>query len=108
MGGGPLGISALEGAKRELKEETGMSASQWTEILRIHTSNSVTDEVGYVFVARKLSEGDAEPGETEQDLLVKKLPFQNVVQMVMENQITDSLSIAGILKVSRLLENGEL
>jgi hypothetical protein len=40
-GGGPLGVGTLESAKRELLEETGLKANKWTEIVKIHLSNSV-------------------------------------------------------------------
>ncbi len=102
MGGGPIGVDILESAKRELKEETGLSAGKWTEVMRIHTSNSVTDEEGFVFLAEELTQGETEFEETEV-LLVKKLPFQEVVEMVMNGEITDGISIAGILKVARIL-----
>ena len=108
MGGGPLMNSALDSAKRELKEETGLTAETWREIMRIHTSNSVTDEVGFVFVATDLSEGVSELGETEGDLVIRKLPFSDVVDMVMKSEITDSISIGGVLKAARLIESGEL
>ena len=54
MGGGPLDEDPLEAAKRELKEETGLTAREWRQVMTLHTSNSITDEVGYVFVARNL------------------------------------------------------
>ena len=102
MGGGPIGVDILESAKRELKEETGLSAGKWTEVMRIHTSNSVTDEEGFVFLAEDLTQGETEFEETEV-LLIKKLPFLEVVEMVMNGEITDGISIAGILKVARIL-----
>ncbi|HEY8401760.1 MAG TPA: NUDIX hydrolase [Cytophagaceae bacterium] len=101
-GGGPMGESPLETAKRELKEETGFVAHKWTQISRIHTSNSVTDEEGFLFLAEDLEEGETEPEETE-DLRVKKVHLREAVEMVMKDEITDSLSIAGILKVARIL-----
>lgn len=101
MGGGPIEIDILESAKRELKEETGLLAEKWTNILRIHTSNSVTDEEGFVFLAEGLTEGETEFEETEQ-LHVLKLPLQDAVQKVMDGEITDAISIAGLLKVAKL------
>lgn len=98
MGGGPIGIDILESAKRELKEETGLTANRWTNLLRIHTSNSVTDEEGFVFLAEDLTKGQQELEETEA-LEIMHLPFHKAVDMVMEGKITDSLSIAGILKL---------
>lgn len=102
MGGGKIGIDILESAQRELKEETGFTAEKWTMIARIHTSNSVTDEEGFVYLAENLTAGETEFEETE-DLLIKKVSIAEAVRMVMDNEITDSLSVGGILKVARLL-----
>ncbi|AMQ57225.1 NUDIX domain-containing protein [Algoriphagus sanaruensis] len=102
MGGGPNDLDLLESAKRELKEETGLLANKWTELLKIHTSNSVTDEWGLIYLAEDLTQGETEFEETEQ-LLIKKLPFQEALEMVMSGQITDSISVAGLLKAARIL-----
>jgi 8-oxo-dGTP pyrophosphatase MutT (NUDIX family) len=102
MGGGQIGIEPLESAKRELQEETGFTADKWTFIAHIHTSNSVTDEDGYIFLAEELTAGDTAFEETE-DLAIRKVHIKEAVEMVMDNQITDALSVAGILKVARLL-----
>ncbi len=100
-GGCPYGEQPLECAKRELLEETGLSAKKWTMISKVHTSNSVCNEVGFVFMAEDLTMGEAEPEETE-DLALKKLPLEEAYNLVMQNKITDSLSIAGILKAKIL------
>ncbi len=102
MGGGLIEIDLLESAKRELKEETGFTAQRWTNIARLHTSNSVTDEEGFVFLAEDLIAGETEFEETE-DLKIKKLPFTEAVRMVMDNEITDCISVAGILKAQKIL-----
>ncbi len=102
MGGGPLDEAILDAAKRELKEETGLIAEKWTNIMRIHTSNSVTDEEGFIFLAQELTQGETDFENTE-DLKILKLPFVDAVDMVMSGKITDSLSIAGILKAERLI-----
>lgn len=99
--------SGLETAKRELLEETGIQAKRWTHLLDIHTSNSVSDEVGVIYVAQDLSFGEAMPEETE-ELTIKKLPLEELFEMVMRNEITDSLSVAGILKVHCLRTQGLL
>lgn len=101
-GGCPLGTLPLDSAKRELKEETGMMAARWEQIMTFHTSNSVTDEEGFIFLAEELSFGANELEETEADLVVKKVPFRVAIDMVMRGEITDSMSVAGILKVARL------
>lgn len=101
-GGGALDIHPLESAKRELLEETGLRAQSWTELQRIHLSNSVSDELGIIYLARDLSYGKAEPEETEQ-LQIRKLPFEEAYQMVISGEITDSMSIAAILKLKILI-----
>ncbi len=100
-GGCPFGEDILAAAQRELLEETGLKAEKWTMISKIHTSNSVCNEVGFVFLAETLTQGNAEPEETE-DLKIRKVSLKEAVELVMSNQITDSISIAGILKVARL------
>ncbi|MFT4031214.1 MAG: NUDIX hydrolase [Siphonobacter sp.] len=101
MGGGKLEIDTLESAKRELKEETGLTAERWEMIGRIHTSNSVTDEEGFIYVAEGLTPGETEYDETE-IIQVWRLPLPEAVEMVMQNRITDSLSVYGLLKIARL------
>jgi len=100
-GGSPEGTDPLESAKRELREETGFSAAKWTTLSRIHTSNSVTDEAGFIYLAEELTAGNTAPEETE-ELKVWRLPLKEAVQLVMANRITDSISIAGLLKAARL------
>lgn len=99
MGGGPLGIDRLESAKRELKEETGLTAGKWTQLLKMHLSNSVTDEIGYAYLAEDLTEGETEFEETE-DLEIRRLPFTEVVDMCLKGKITDGLSVTAILRLA--------
>ncbi|MCH8554641.1 MAG: NUDIX hydrolase [Schleiferiaceae bacterium] len=106
-GGGPLDLDPLESAKRELIEEVGLRAESWTHILDMALSNSVSDEKAIIYVATQLTQGAAEPEETEQ-LAIKKLPFAEVFEMVMRGEITDSMSVAAILKVKLLLDSGKL
>ena len=101
-GGCPLGALPLEAAKRELLEETGITAGSWEHILDFHTSNSVTDEAGMAYLARDLSFGEAQPEETEL-LQVKKLPLREAVDMITRGEITDSLSIMALLRASMIL-----
>jgi 8-oxo-dGTP pyrophosphatase MutT (NUDIX family) len=101
-GGGPMNESAVESAKRELQEETGLAAKHWTQILRLHTSNSVTDEEGFIFMAEDLTQGESSLEETEADMKVWKLPMKEAVQMVIDGKITDSMSVMGLLMVARL------
>lgn len=101
-GGGPLSDDPLEAARRELREETGLTAQKWTLIQRTHLSNSVSDEEGFIFLAEGLQHGETELEETEGDLVIRKLPLKEAVDMVLDGRITDSLSVMGLLKVARL------
>jgi len=104
-GGGPLGIDPLESAIRELKEETGLTANSWQKILEMHLSNSVSDELSIVYLARDLMIGEAEPEETEK-LDIVKMPFAEAYQKVLNFEITDSITVASILKMKIMfLEN---
>jgi 8-oxo-dGTP pyrophosphatase MutT (NUDIX family) len=101
-GGSPYDEDPLSSAKRELKEETGIEARNWQKLLDIHLSNSVSDEIGHIYLATGLSYTDAEPEETE-EIHVKKLPFDEAYQMLLNGEITDSLTIAGLLRTKLLL-----
>ena len=99
MGGAPMGEAPIAAAQRELREETGLTAADWTEVMQLHTSNSITDECGFVFVARDLSEGETEFEESE-DLEVRKLPLSEALVMIERGEITDAISVAALLFVA--------
>jgi len=106
-GGGPLAADPLQSAQRELQEETGITASRYTEIQRMHLSNSVSDELAIIYLAQDLQMGMASPEETE-DLHIRKLPFREAYEMVLNGEITDSMSVAGILKTKILIDQGKI
>lgn len=106
-GGCPLGTDPQDTAIRELKEETGLVAKNIRELARLHTSNSVCDEYGFLYIATGLHQEMAEPEESE-DLKIKKLPFTEAYQMVLNGEITDSLSMIAILKAKILMDEGQI
>lgn len=106
-GGCPEGEDYLTAAKRELLEETGLVAQSWRQLMKLHLSNSVTDELAFVFLATQLEQKTASPEETE-ELMVKKMPFEEVVKMVEQGEITDAISVAAIQRVQLLLLSNTL
>jgi len=100
MGGVPVEANLLDGAQRELQEETGLTAAHWELLLpQVHLSNSVTDEVGTVFLARGLAEGPMAP-EASEELWVITVPWQEAAHAALDGRITDSLTVAGLLALA--------
>ena len=99
LGGAPLGESPRAAAERELREETGITARQWRELMLLHPSNSVTDEVGYVYVAEELEQGEPDREDTE-ELVVRTVPFEEAVRFALDGRITDAMSVAAILRLA--------
>lgn len=98
-GGVPDGETALDGARRELREETGIDAADWRELGRSHLSNSVTDEFAILYLATGLTAGQATPDGTEA-LDIRWLPFNEVLAMIRDGRITDALTIIAVQHVA--------
>ncbi|MEB3329399.1 MAG: NUDIX hydrolase [Candidatus Sericytochromatia bacterium] len=104
-GGGRLDEPPLEAARRELREETGLEAGRWTYLGELSTSNSVTDELGCVFLAEELTQGPADPEGTER-LQVRRVPLAMAYEMAMTGEISDGLAIIGLARAWRHLHGG--
>ena len=100
-GGVPAGESALEGAARELLEETGVEAADWRELARVHLSNSVSDELAVLFIATGLTHGIATPDGTEA-LEVRWAPFEEVLEMTLDGRITDAMTVIAVERFALL------
>lgn len=99
-GGAHSDETPLEGAKRELKEESGLVANSWFQLGEpIHTSNCVSSETAYLYLARDLELVESNPEVTEV-LQVKKIPFNEALQMAVNGEISDAISIIGIFRAA--------
>ena len=106
-GGGIVGQDALTAAKRELKEEAGLNAGNWKEIQRIHLSNSVSDEIGIIYLATGLTFTDVMPDATE-ELTIRKLHFDEAFAMMESGEIVDTMTVIALLKVKRMFDSNLL
>jgi 8-oxo-dGTP pyrophosphatase MutT (NUDIX family) len=95
-GGGPEGEPPEETARRELREETGLAAGHLELISQAHLSNSVSDEIAYIYRATELSAGKSAPEGTER-LHVKRLEWAEAWEMLRRGEITDSMSVIALL-----------
>jgi ADP-ribose pyrophosphatase len=94
------GEPQLDTAKRELLEETGYVAQDWTHLGVIHTAIAYTDEAIHLFLARRLSAGERKLDQGEfLETLVR--PFDEALDMIRRGEITDAKSVAALLWTAR-------
>ena len=99
--------SVLAAAQRELREETGLSAESWRELGSIDNSNGVTNDVAHMFLATGLEAG-ADAQDPAEQVVLSWLPFDQAVDHVLAGSITESVSVAAILKAQVLLRRDPL
>ena len=103
-GGSDPTESALDAARRELREEAGLEAQEWLQLgQEFHLSNCYSSEVGVIFLARHLREVESEPDGTE-DLRLTRASFEECISLVDNGFIKDSVSIIGLLRAEKFLE----
>jgi 8-oxo-dGTP pyrophosphatase MutT (NUDIX family) len=106
-GGAEPGETARECAERELAEETGLRAGAWTQVLEMDLSNSLTDERAVMFIATGLTQGQAQPDETEV-LKHRTAHFIDVLGRVADGQIRDAMTVATVLRAHHMAVTGQL
>jgi 8-oxo-dGTP pyrophosphatase MutT (NUDIX family) len=91
------GEELLAAAKRELREETGLSAKRWTPLGAMHPHNSSCDCTYHAFLAQDLEHGQSQPDQTEL-LSHKMMPFAQVLEMAQSGEILDVFTVVGIFR----------
>lgn len=99
-GGMHHGESVAEAAQRELAEEVGYRAGKLTWVSTFHTSKSVVDEAAHLFLGEDLEPLELPPDDTE-FIAVQPFPFDEVLRMVMQGEITDGMTIIAVLHAAR-------
>jgi len=97
------GEGALDGAKRELKEELGIEAEEWTDLGSIYSITSITQSCSRQFIAKGLTFGEQETEGTE-DIEPVKIKLAEACDMVLKGEITDGDTCILILKAAALKE----
>ena len=93
----------LDAAKRELQEELGIIAKEWTELGLVNPYTAVIRSPAHLFLARKIEFTESNQEGTETIKLVK-IKFEDAVKMVMESKITHGPSCVLILKAKEFLK----
>lgn len=99
--------TTITAAKRELKEEAGITAHQLEEIARIEMAGSVFRSRGHLFLAKGLELGEANLDEDE-EITIVKIPLDQAVEKVMIGEIAHASSVIGILMLDKLRKEKKL
>lgn len=100
-GGIKPGETITDAARRELREEVGYDAGVLVQISTYYPSKSIVRETGHLFIGRQLTRAAATPDETE-FFEVGVFPFDQVLQMVIDSEIRDSMTVIAVLHAARL------
>ncbi len=92
----------LDAAKRELREETGCLAESWTYLGAYYPTVAYSNEIIHMFLARDLKAGGQELDQDE-FLTFGRMPFDDVLDEIMANQIADGKTQTALIKAARIL-----
>lgn len=98
-GGSTHPETPLAAAKRELQEETGLSAKKWQKMSHFQVMNGVADEISWVYVAKNLSSHS--PHNQEEGIIeVKTVSFEEAFGLIKVGEISDGQTIAALALTS--------
>ncbi len=105
IGGMKPGEDPLEVAKKELAEETGLQALEWTALGRFAPYKGASNELCHFFLARSL-QGGSQRLEPSEQISVHRLPWQEARRRLVEQECGDGQSLAGLMLLERWLAKG--
>ncbi|HEY7597818.1 MAG TPA: NUDIX hydrolase [Actinophytocola sp.] len=92
------GEDPVETARRELVEEVGLTAGDWSVLVDVAASPGFTDEVVRVYLATDLAAVERQvEGDEEADLVAERLPLDEAVRMVFTGEVVNASTIGGLL-----------
>lgn len=97
----------LECGRRELKEETGITAKSYTFLGQLYPTPGYCGEIIWLYAATDLSLGESNP-DSDEFLQVEKLSLKNAVEKIMSGEIKDAKTQAAVLKLKLLRDCGKL
>jgi 8-oxo-dGTP pyrophosphatase MutT (NUDIX family) len=106
-GGAEPGEDALDCARRELEEETGLTAGTYLRVLEMDLSNSLTDESATVFIATDLKPGRPRP-EAVEVLKHRRAPFMDALARAGDGRIRDAMTVAALFRAHHMALTGGL
>jgi 8-oxo-dGTP pyrophosphatase MutT (NUDIX family) len=106
-GGAPKSEAPLDGARRELREEAGLEAAEWRQVLTMQLSNASSNEVAHCYLATGLTRVSRDLDPTEA-LALARVPFCEALTAAVEGRIQDSMTVATLLRVHHMAVSGEL
>lgn len=102
------GEEPLTAAARELREETGLAATQWSVLVDVIAAPGFSDEAVRVYLARGLSDvGRPEADHEEADLTVHRVALRDAVDQVLAGEIINSIAVAGLLAAHAVIVDGK-
>lgn len=103
-GGSSDGLDLLSAAKKELQEETGLEAANWTEVGQLQAMNGVVGEIEYVFVAQNLTDTKIHDQSGDGIDNIMRVSFTQFEEMIEKGEISDAQSIAAYFQAKLFLE----
>lgn len=101
------GEEAIDAAKRELTEETGLFAGNWRKILEFYSSASVVNSHNTVFLAKDVVLGVASP-EDDEDIKIVKISIKKAMEKILSGEIKTASTIIGVFLIDKMQREGIL